>query len=396
MINHLFKLIWKRRKSNFLIILEIFVAFMILFAVSSLSVYSYQTYTQPMGINTDNVWTVYINYNSPNDSLNKINGELVAQRLKTFKEIQSYSFGWGTFPFGNSHSNRGFDFNGKNIMAGVMDGDENYPSVLGLQLSEGTWFKNTDTSLTYTPVVITECLKKELYGEQNAVGKYLNSEKIESKNPDEPKSKKEKVVGVLKDFKHDSDYSPTENTIITPFNGWKSSFLVRMNPSVTADFEAQFAKSLRQLGQNWNIEILRMDEMKEEKNQFYLIPQTIVLIVSGFLIFNVILGLFGVLFQNIAQRRGEIGVRRAMGATSNGISAQFIGEMLVLASFAVALGVFFAVQFPLLNIFDIATSIYIWGIILAVLSVYLLVVLCAWFPSRQAARIHPAVALHEE
>jgi putative ABC transport system permease protein len=85
-----------------------------------------------------------------------------------------------------------------------------------------------------------------------------------------------------------------------------------------------------------------------------------------------------------------------MGATSNGISAQFIGEMLVLASFAVALGVFFAVQFPLLNIFDIATSVYIWGIILSVLAVYLLVVLCAWFPSRQAARIHPAVALHEE
>jgi putative ABC transport system permease protein len=49
-----------------------------------------------------------------------------------------------------------------------------------------------------------------------------------------------------------------------------------------------------------------------------------------------------------------------------------------------------------LNVFDVAASVYIWGILLAVLAVYLLVVLCAWFPSRQAARIHPAVALHEE
>jgi putative ABC transport system permease protein len=176
MVNHLFKLIWKRRKSNFLIMLEIFVAFMILFAVSSLSIYFLKNYAQPMGINTNNVWAVYVNYNAPSDSLNKNNGELIAQRLKSFKEIESYSFGWGTFPFGNSHSNRGFDFNGKNLETGVMDADENYPSVLGLQLSEGSWFKNTDTTLTYTPVVITQCLKEELYGKENAIGKYLQSE----------------------------------------------------------------------------------------------------------------------------------------------------------------------------------------------------------------------------
>jgi putative ABC transport system permease protein len=396
MVNHLFKLIWKRRKSNFLIMLEIFVAFMILFAVSSLSIYFLKNYAQPMGINTNNVWAVYVNYNAPSDSLNKNNGELIAQRLKSFKEIESYSFGWGTFPFGNSHSNRGFDFNGKNLETGVMDADENYPSVLGLQLSEGSWFKNTDTTLTYTPVVITQCLKEELYGKENAIGKYLQSENIESNKADEAKSKKEKIVGILTNFKHDSDFSATENTIITPFNGWKSSFLMKVTPSVSAEFEAQFAKSLRQLGKDWTIEVLHMDEMRTEKNQFYMIPLTMALIVSGFLIFNVAFGLFGVLFQNINRRRGEIGLRRAMGATGRDISFQFVSEMAVLATFAIALGVFFAVQFPILNVFDVATSVYIWGVIIAVASVYGLVLLCSWLPSRQAAAIHPAVALHED
>ena len=69
---------------------------------------------------------------------------------------------------------------------------------------------------------------------------------------------------------------------------------------------------------------------------------------------------------------------------------------MVLATFSLALGVFFAVQFPILNVFDVPSSVYILGILLAVLSVYLLVVLCAWFPSRQAAAIQPAVALHDE
>ena len=85
-----------------------------------------------------------------------------------------------------------------------------------------------------------------------------------------------------------------------------------------------------------------------------------------------------------------------MGATRRDIQGQFVGEMVVLATFSIALGLFFAVQFPLLNVFDVAASIYMWGMLLAVAAVYAIVVLCAWFPSRQAAAIHPAMALHDE
>ena len=125
--------------------LEIFVAFIILFAVGSLSVFAFKNYIQPSGIKTDNVWAVYVNYNSFDDSLNRANGMLIEQKLKSFKEIQSYSFGWGTFPFGNSHNNRGMGKDGKDIEIATLDGDENYPSVLGLELAEGSWFKNLDT-----------------------------------------------------------------------------------------------------------------------------------------------------------------------------------------------------------------------------------------------------------
>ena len=387
MINHLFKMIWKRRKTNFLIMLEVFVAFIILFAVSSLSVYSYKNYVQPSGIKTDNVWAIYVNYNSFDDSLNKQNGTLIEQKLKGFKEIESYSFGSGVFPYGNTHNNRGFSRNGKDFMVATMDADETYPSVLGLELSEGTWFKNTDSIQLETPVIISQMLKEELFGNENAIGKLID-EKAEGK--------KEKVVGVISHFKHNSDFQSPENCIITPYHGTKSSFIVKTTPSVSADFEAQFAKSLRQLGKNWNIEILHMDDMKAGCNEIYVVPLTIGFIVCGFLIINVAFGLFGVLFQNINRRRGEIGLRRAMGATGRDISFQFVGEMAVLATFAIVLGVFFAVQFPILNVFDVATSVYIWGIISAVAAVYGLVLLCSWLPSRQAAAIHPAVALHEE
>lgn len=388
MINHLFKLIWKRRKSNFLIMLEIFVAFLILFAVISTSIYLYRNYKNPSGINVDNVWSVYVNHNSLNDSLNRINGELLAQKLKSIKEIESFSFGHETFPYGNSHSQGTISLNDKNAgKCSFVTMDENAPSVLKLELSEGEWFKNSDTVGNVTPVIITQYMKEKLFGNEPAIGKKLGKDDDTHRN---------KVVGVISHFKQFSDFDALSNTMISPFKDTKTSFMVRVNPSVTAEFEAQFAKSLRQLNKDWNIEILHTSDMKADKNSIYTIPLIIVFIVCGFLIANVTLGLFGVLFQNIQRRRGEIGLRRAMGATAKSIQSQFVGEMLVLATFSIGLGAFFAVQFPLLNIFDIAASVYIGGILLAVLAVYLLVVLCAWFPSRQAARIHPAVALHEE
>lgn len=388
MIQHLFKLIWKKRKSNSLIMLEIFVAFFILFAVSSLSVYFYKGYIKPAGINTENVWVAYIDFNSNNDSLNKMNVELVRQKVKSFKEIKSFSFG-SHFPYGNSNSTRGFDHNGKNLSSEVMSVEEVYPSVLGLEMQSGTWFKESeiDTFLKLKPIVITQHLKEEMFGNEDAIGKIIGK-KGESE---------EKIVGVIPNFKHQNEFQLNDNCIFMPkFKEVFSSMVLKTDPSVSADFEAHFAKSLQQLGKNWTVQINHMDEMKKEKNTIVTIPLTIAFIVCGFLIINVAFGLFGVLFQNINRRRGEIGIRRAMGATGRDIQGQFVGEMVVLATFSIALGLFFAVQFPLLNVFDVATSIYMWGMLLAVAAVYAIVVLCAWFPSRQAAAIHPAMALHDE
>ncbi len=386
MIQHLFKLIWKKRKSNFLIMLEIFVAFLILFAVSSLSVYFYKGYIKPAGINADNVWVTYITFNSGSDSLDKINVELVRQKIKTFKEIKSFSFG-SHFPYGNSNSTRGFDYNGKEFRSEVMSVEEIYPSVLGLQMQSGAWFKEIDTILKEKPIVITQHLKEEMFGNEDAIGKIIGDKD----------KQQEKIVGVISNFKFQNDYQVNDNCIFQPtMKDVYSSIVLKTDPSVSADFEAHFAKSLQQLGKDWTVQISHMDEMKNEKNANIVLPLIIAFIVCGFLIINVAFGLFGVLFQNITRRKGEIGVRRAMGATGNNIKSQFIGEMMVLATFSLALGVFFAVQFPILNVFDVPSSVYILGILLAVLSVYLLVVLCAWFPSRQAAAIQPAVALHDE
>ncbi|GAB3653908.1 hypothetical protein GCM10027594_27850 [Hymenobacter agri] len=58
MIQHLFTLIWNRRRANFLLIAEIFLAFVVLFVVGSVVVYNQQNYRQPPGFAYEQVWRV--------------------------------------------------------------------------------------------------------------------------------------------------------------------------------------------------------------------------------------------------------------------------------------------------------------------------------------------------
>ena len=62
MVKHLFTLIWNKKKQNFLLISEMLVSFLVMFAVFTLLVYYYQNYQRPMGIEYEDVWTV--NYNN--------------------------------------------------------------------------------------------------------------------------------------------------------------------------------------------------------------------------------------------------------------------------------------------------------------------------------------------
>src|SRR3954469_6481929 len=101
MFRHLFKLIWNKKKQNFLMITEMFVSFLVIFAVFSLLVFYYHNYKQPMGFDYDNVWVV--NYSAPeniksNDSV-MLFLNTQKQMLRSMPEIKELSFTSNNIPF---------------------------------------------------------------------------------------------------------------------------------------------------------------------------------------------------------------------------------------------------------------------------------------------------------
>jgi putative ABC transport system permease protein len=396
MFTHLFKLIWNKRKQNFLLMAEMLVSFLVMFAVFTLIVYYYRNYKKPMGFAYENVWVV--SYNNTlktenNDSLS-LYYETLRKILTSMPPIKEISFTNNHIPFSQSGMQTALIYNNKKLTdVNWYNVEDSYTGVLNMKVLEGRWFGKQDIAAKNHPVVINASLKEMLFGNNSAVGKLIG-------DGDDDEQSKKKVIGVVEDMKYHGDYSISGtgyySRIDTASFHWLDKILIRVAPTADAAFEGRLYKTIAGYMKNANIEIEHLTNKRKNMNYFYLAPMILLLIVAGFLIINVALGLFGVLWYNINKRRAEIGLRRSVGASRRSVSGQLVAEALILATLSLIIGSFFAIQFPLLNVFHLPAGVYIIAQVLAIGFIYLLVLLCALYPGRQAAAIYPAVALHEE
>jgi putative ABC transport system permease protein len=391
MFKHLFKLIWNKKKQNSLLIIEVLISFLAIFGIFSFAVNSYRNYAKPMGIDYENVWA--INYNN---SL-KTNGDSLAlfyrslvRSIKAIPAVQDATITSGNIPFSTTHMTGAFTYNGEKItQINQFSVDESYLSTLKGKMRSGRWYTRQDLLSKDNITIINESLKTRVFGSADAIGKTIDYN-----------GGKCKIIGVLEDIKFDGDYQTAKyasyNRIDTGSYKWLSSILVKVNPEAGAASEGKIYKLMANSLKNSNIEVEHLSNKLTSFNKFTLIPLIILSIVAIFLIINVALGLFGVLWYNINKRRGEIGLRRAIGATGSAVSTQLVTEALILATFSLIIGSFFALQFPLLNVFDLPATVYLTALGLSIAFIYLLVLVCSLYPGKQAAAIYPAVALHEE
>jgi putative ABC transport system permease protein len=393
MLKHLFKLIWNKRNQNFLLLSEILVSFLVIFAVFSLLTFYFQNYRKPLGLNYTRVWSV----NFDNGRLTKNSDSLAIyyenfeKALKVMPQIEQVSFSSSNIPFSNNNMGTGIKKNGKAFNVNNYQVSVGYKDVLRMKLIEGRWFSPEDKVYKDKPVVINQTLKAAVFGTQRAEGQTFGEQEGKSKM---------KVIGVVEDVKVEGDFWPSGNAMYsildTGYYKYTGQVLLKVRPTADANFESKLYKFLTNSFKNSAAEITYLEDIRASKNETTVIPMIIFIIISGFLIINVALGLFGVLWYNINKRKGEIGLRRAIGATGASVSWQLVTESLILATLSIIVGCFIAVQFPLLNVFDVPASVYLFAILFSIMFIYLLVITCSLYPGKQAAGILPATALHEE
>lgn len=406
MTRHLFTLIWNRKRTNLLVIAEIFVSFLVLFAVLGLGVYTVDNWRRPLGFSYERIWNISIDMNQTTDD------EFVAaqqgtarQLLLALRDIPEVDAAAGTmlapYQFGSSSS--ALEWRGRRIEFGTAEVTDGFKDLLGLSVVEGRWFGPEDAGQQYEPVVINHEMRRDLFGDGQAVGQNLSS----GHAPGGGLPRREhRIVGVVAAYREDGEFDGTRNYTIyrkdmeNPeglHNRPARNLLIKVAPGTTAAFEERLVSRLRAVAPAWSFEVTPLEEMRAASLRFSVAPLVAVGLVAAFLMLMVALGLLGVLWQNVTERTQEMGLRRAKGATRANVQRQILGEVAVITTLAVLGGMAVAVQFPLLDIiYFVDLHVYVIALALSAGIIYAVTLTCAWYPSRLATRVEPAQALRYE
>ncbi len=388
MIKHILKLIWNKKRSNGLILLEIFLSFLILFAVLSYVFYNINIFKKPLGFETKDRWMVYLDNMSNLDSIEVATLKKTLYReLKGLDRIESVSFGDFVAPISYTMNRTGDDAQGFVISSLIAKTDSEFAETYDVKIEEGRWFNEEDLHETYPAIVVNKKFMTEFFPGKVMLDSILKF------------SGEHRIVGVIEDYRYQGEFVEEEPIVI--FQGERTSARLRtvhlkLTPNTPAVYEEQVNKLIADITKSSSFVIQNVDQNRKRRSKQTWIPMIVLLSICGFLSINVALGLFGVLVYNINRRKGEIGLRRAVGAHSTDISRQFVMEILVLTFLALIAGLFFAIQIPLFKIGPFPPRDLYEAIVASSLIIILIVLICAIYPSWQASRIDPATALHDE
>lgn len=396
MIRHLIRLVWNRKRANILVLVEIFLSFMVLFAICSSGLYFYNNYSKPLGFSHEDVWVLQLRppQNLMNPETREEGVNLFQQLLRQIRANGEVEHGAGAFvvAYGESHWMTSLGLNSRKLPVSYSPIGLDFEKVMELEMVEGRFWNETDLALTVKPLVINVTLARELFGSESAVGEVVEFNDTERK-----------VIGVFQDYRHQGDLTPLKFFVMAPHILSKpTSYLydkvvMKMAPGVSTGFEEKLMDELEAMAPGWSFTVQTMERMRNDHFKKQLSVMAIFGLVAVFMLVMVAMGLVGVLWQNVTRRTSELGVRRAKGATRNRIYFQILGELMVITTLAIFMGLVVAVQLPILGVTgSVGNGVLASGFCLALVLIYLLTTVSGLYPSWLATRVNPAEALHYE
>ena len=395
MIRQMLQLVWNRKRLNVLLVAEVFLTFLVVFFILSLSLERWHHYSQPMGFDYADVWHAKIDPRTGTDDTHTPEQRETARQILlavgNLPEVVDVA-GTMAVPYMSETWNTNLEYEDRESDSGFSEVTDAFRDVFGLQIVRGRWFEASDDAAGRKPIVITRRLQRELFPDDvDPIGEVLLHGG--------------RVIGVVSEFRKDGELSKPSNFVfyrkrMDPDSDHRppGSLVIKTHPGTAEGaFEEALTRTLRGIAPGWQFAIETMRDKRSDYFQVRLAIFGVAAFIAGGLMVMVALGLIGVLWQNVTQRTEEIGLRRAVGGEVSRIFAQLLGEMLFITSLALVLGVAFVIQFELMEwISFVSAGVYALSLAASVGVIYLLVVLCSLYPSWMATRIQPAQALRAE
>lgn len=355
--------------------------------------------SRPSGFAHEQVSKIETKESEPSGTMETVLARDIAA-LSSIPGVQSVA-PISSIPFSHSGSDSGFSTQqGESSMstmtpAGVIQMDNHGLETLGLELLEGRNFKPEE--ITYLApqanpssvfAIATESVAKSLFPEQSAVGQTVYA------GGQIPAH----IVGVVKDAfgPFPSREIAYQNLFISALNDNDQIYYVIR--SSREDRESVLATAVPELKAQDPTRIVSNEQTLEAMRAKHYGPDYAMIIlltvVISLLIFINMLGIVGITTFWVNQRRKQIGIRRALGATRAAIMRYFLVENALLVIAATGLGAMIAFWASHYLVRNYAFELLPWLYIpLAGATVLAITLLAAAVPARRAARVSPQEAV---
>jgi putative ABC transport system permease protein len=315
------------------------------------------------------------------------------------------AYATNSYPLTNSGWGDGADISPTEHLASVhmarYFSDEHTINTLGLRLIEGRNFtaaeigeKSVNSGLPPTALIVTRAMADGLFPHGNALGQriYTSGNKAQSAP----------IIGIVERLQipwvSSTSWAKdwTENSMLEPvrFVSQNSYYVVRTQPGQLA---ALMRASQDKLFQVHGGRVLdKVQSFGEARREVYRDDRGLALILGVVCVILLAVTAFGILGLTsywVAQRRRQIGIRRALGATRANIVRYFQTENLMIAAAGAALGVGLAIAINLwmVSSFEMERLHLVYAVIGAVVVLLLGQAAVLW-PALRAASIPPALA----
>jgi putative ABC transport system permease protein len=268
-----------------------------------------------------------------------------------------------------------------------------YFQAQGIRLLRGRMFDERDHAKSPTVMVINEELARELFPGEDAVGKRLTynwGDDIDGE-----------IIGVVRNVHETSLTDKPATAFYRPFSQFPDgnlNVLIRTTGDPMA-LAGSVRAQIKALDPNLPVASVRTmqsvvgDATARSRMSSYLLAGF-----AGIALLLAAIGLYGIISYGVAQRRGEIGVRVALGANRGDILGLIVRQGMALTAVGLVVGLvgaFILTRLLRSLLFGVTTT----DAATFVAVPFLLAgvaLLASYLPASRAARVDPAIALRAE
>lgn len=281
------------------------------------------------------------------------------------------------------------DYKTKSYYAGISGTNEISKKMFNLSFTEGDFYNAFDVKSKRHVAVLGSNVKEELFKNSNALGKDV---KIGDRTF--------KIIGVLEEKSQDFD-----NAVWIPYTTLQQVFDVDIYSYIA--FQTKSSENIDLVSKSVEISLLQ----DLSKDDFTIFSQTDILesiqeilgilqialgAIAGISLLVGGIGIMNIMLVSVTERTREIGLRKALGATSFNIGIQFIVESIFVSLVGGIIGLFFGWIVTVIANNWVRAEITSWSVGLAIGFSIFVGVVFGTYPALNAAKKDPIEALRYE